>query len=144
MKDAAFAILGFGAAFTFLWMIWNIICIIGGWKVFTKAGEAGWKSIIPLYSSYIYFKISWNPIMFWIMFAFAVIGACLGRSEETFQALIGGVCSLISSFLVILQNIRLARAFGHSTLYGMGLFFLSPIFTVLLGFGGSQYIGPQR
>ena len=140
MKDAAFAILGFG----FLWMIWNIICIIGGWKVFTKAGEAGWKSIIPLYSSYIYFKISWNPIMFWIMVAFAAIGACLGQSEETFLTLIGSICSLTSTLLVILQNIRLARAFGHGTLYGLGLFFLGPIFIVLLGFGGSQYIGPQK
>lgn len=29
-----------------------IIAIIARWRVFTKAGEAGWKSIIPIYSDY--------------------------------------------------------------------------------------------
>ena len=27
-----------------------VLTVIARWKIFTKAGEAGWKSIIPIYS----------------------------------------------------------------------------------------------
>ena len=30
-----------------------VALIAGYWKVFTKAGEAGWKSLIPIYNSYV-------------------------------------------------------------------------------------------
>lgn len=35
-----------------------VIQIIAMWKIFTKAGEQGWKSIIPIYNVVILFKIS--------------------------------------------------------------------------------------
>ena len=31
-----------------------ILLIVAWWKIFTKAGEAGWKSIIPIYNIYIF------------------------------------------------------------------------------------------
>ena len=36
-----------------------IIQIIAMWKLYTKAGEKGWKSIIPIYNLVILFKISY-------------------------------------------------------------------------------------
>ena len=45
-----------GAALSVISMIsivWFIVEIIGNWKIFTKAGIAGWKSIIPIYSDYV-------------------------------------------------------------------------------------------
>lgn len=27
-----------------------VLIVIGWWKIFTKAGEAGWKSLIPFYN----------------------------------------------------------------------------------------------
>ena len=38
--------------------IFGVLVIIGLWKIFTKAGEKGWKSLIPIYNVYILFKIS--------------------------------------------------------------------------------------
>ena len=35
-----------------------IITIIGMWKVFEKAGQEGWKSIIPFYNMYVLTEIS--------------------------------------------------------------------------------------
>ena len=35
-----------------------IIEIVGFWRVFEKAGQKGWKSIIPIYNLYILFKIT--------------------------------------------------------------------------------------
>lgn len=36
----------------------GILVIIGMWMIFTKAGEAGWKAIIPLYNTYLLTKIA--------------------------------------------------------------------------------------
>ena len=35
-----------------------IIQVVAMWKLFNKAGEKGWKSIIPIYNCVILFKIS--------------------------------------------------------------------------------------
>lgn len=39
-------------------MVLLILQVIANWKIFTKAGESGWKSIIPIYNSVVLFKIS--------------------------------------------------------------------------------------
>ena len=37
-----------------------VLQVIANWKIFTKAGEEGWKSLIPVYSNYVSFKINGN------------------------------------------------------------------------------------
>ena len=37
-----------------------VLLVIAMWKIFTKAGEAGWKSIIPFLNTYVLFKIAWG------------------------------------------------------------------------------------
>jgi len=51
-------------------LIYSVCYVIGSWKIFEKAGEAGWKSLIPLYDYYIRIKISWNTGMFWVGLSF--------------------------------------------------------------------------
>ena len=38
-------------------LLLGVICTIAYWKIFEKAGEDGWKILIPLYNSYIIAKI---------------------------------------------------------------------------------------
>lgn len=47
----------------FLFIIW-ILTVIAKWRIFTKAGLAGWKSIIPIYSDYCTYRIAWNKKAF--------------------------------------------------------------------------------
>lgn len=58
-------------------LIFYIVLVIANWKIFTKAGEAGWKSIIPIYNGYILYKISWKTSVFWITVVLALIGGIL-------------------------------------------------------------------
>ena len=37
-----------------------IVFVVGMWKMFVKAREAGWASIIPIYNIYVLFKITWG------------------------------------------------------------------------------------
>lgn len=45
--------------FYFMALIWLItmILILSFWRIFGKAGELGWKSAIPFYNTYVYYKI---------------------------------------------------------------------------------------
>ena len=43
--------------------------------------------------------------------------------------------------LSIMQNVKLAKAFGKSTGFAIGLIFLNPIFLLILGFGDAKYVG---
>lgn len=41
-----------------------ILVIVAMWKIFQKAGEPGWKAIIPFYNSYTMYKIVWDTKFF--------------------------------------------------------------------------------
>ena len=64
-------------------LIWFALTILANWLMFMKAGEAGWKSIIPVYNTYTAYKIAWTPNMFWIYFIFTVL-------ESIFSSISGG------------------------------------------------------
>jgi hypothetical protein len=94
--------------------------VVMNWRIFAKAGEPGWKSVIPLYNSFILYKIAWGNG--WLMFL-------------TFIPLVGFIFPIICAF-------KLARAFGHGFGYGLGINFLPIVFYPMLAFGKSEYVGP--
>ena len=65
-----------------------VLQIIGWWKLFTKAGEAGWKSLIPLYNLYVICKISCAAKYFWsprhMGTAAAIRSACSSSPGSSF------------------------------------------------------------
>jgi hypothetical protein len=94
-----------------------VAVVAGGWKIFTKAGQPGWACIVPFYSTYVLTQIAGKPILWFIL---------------TFVPLVNFV-------IVILLGIEVAKKFGKSAGYGLGLVFLSPIFVPMLGFSDAQY-----
>ena len=96
--------------------IFAIVCL---WKVFSKAGEPGWAAIIPLYNTYVLYKISFGNGWLFLL---------------TFVPFVNAVVALILLF-------KLSSAFGHGIGFGFGLLFLNPIFMAILAFGGSDYVG---
>ena len=108
-------------AFAFIWIIGviaGIITLIAEWKMLEKAGEPGWKILIPFYNIYIVTKVAGLPGWFMIVpFLF-------------------GIGTLVWSIVVM---INLAKAFGQSTAFAIGLIFLTPILLCILGFGNAQY-----
>ena len=125
-----------------LGFVWWILDVIGKWFMFVKMGEAGWKSIIPIYSDYIIFKNVWRPIYFIALVLVSIIGAYLGQSTngETGNYLIT-LLQCASFVIAFLENIKLSRSFGHGYLFGLGLLIFNPLFTMILGFGSSVYLG---
>lgn len=127
--DAVAQMLDIISKFAIIGFIVLIITIIGMWKIFSKAGQAGWKSLIPIYNLVTLFKIA--GISPWLVLGYLA----------SIIPVIGG---LVALGITIYYNVKLAKAFGKSGLFAVGLILFSPIFTCILGFGSAQYEGVQE
>jgi hypothetical protein len=145
MEGLVNAILAGLLVYSVISIVWYIILVIANWKIFTKADEPGWMSIIPILNTYIIFKISWKASMFWIMLGSAVVGGVLASiaQDNTILLILGCVFTLAAAVIGIIDIHKLSKSFGHGVGFTLGLIFLSPIFTLILGFGSSEYIGPD-
>ncbi len=103
-----------------------ILQIVAMWKIFTKAGEEGWKAIIPVYNMITLFKISGLSPLFVLVYLAGIIPF---------------VGSLAILGITIYLNYSLAKSFGKDTGFVVGLTLLGPIFYLILGFGKDQYVG---
>ncbi len=57
--------------FIFL-VLFVLLPAIGLWKLFEKAGQAGWQAIVPIYNAYVMIKLSGKPV--WWLALFLVPG----------------------------------------------------------------------
>lgn len=106
----------------FIGLILAILTIVGCWKMFTKAGQAGWASIIPFYNQYIISKISFGNGWLFLLLLIPVVNVI---------------------FMIVMMY-KLSKAFGHGLGYCVGLIFLPFVFYLILGFDNSKYHGVQE
>lgn len=133
---------GLGAYMIFSAVVWliGIICL---WAIFNKAGESGWKALIPIYRYYLLFKISWTGLMYLLILVLsfaAIFLANLYTVSNTTILIVVAVLLLAAIIIHIVQAAKLSKAFGHGGGFALGLIFLPFIFYLILGFGNSQYI----
>ncbi|MGV8907614.1 MAG: DUF5684 domain-containing protein [Propionicimonas sp.] len=98
-----------------------VLMIIALWKIFQKAAQPGWASIIPFYNTFVLFRIAGlNPWLFLLL-----------------------LIPLVNIVIAIVVSLRLGATFGKS---GVWSFFLLALFSVIgyliLGFGSDQYRKP--
>jgi hypothetical protein len=96
-----------------------ILIIAGMWKVFVKAGQPGWAAIVPIYNIIVLLQISGKPVWWILLFLIPVVNLVIA----------------------ILVGIAIAKNFGKSDAFGVGLGLLGFVFYPILGFGDAQYQG---
>ncbi len=111
--------LGTGGTIAILAVV--VIMIVAMWKMFTKAGKPGWAAIVPIYNLVVLLQIAGKP-MWWIILL---------------------IIPFVNFIILLLMNLGIAKNFGKSGAFGVGLFLLGPIFIPILAFGSAQYIGPR-
>ena len=112
-------ILAFFGAYMMVILVLMLFLVICNWRIFSKAGKPGWAALIPFYNNYTLFSMLYGN-GWWFL-------ACL-------IPFVGIVVSIISV-------IDLAKAFGKSGGFAVGLIFLSVIFYPMLAFGSARYQG---
>lgn len=101
--------------------VFALVLLIAHWRIFVKANQPGWKSLIPFYNTYITFQIAWGQG--WLMLLTLI--------------------PIVNIVVLAMLSIKLAHSFGKSTAFGWGLILLPGIFHMILGFGSAQYEGPD-
>lgn len=100
----------------------SVLMLVSIWKIFTKAGQSGWKSIVPIYNLIISMRIIKRPVWFIILM----------------------LLPYISLVISVITSHDLAVSFGKGKLFTLGLIFLPFIFYPILAFGESKYTAPNR
>ena len=119
----------FVGIFLIVGIVISILQIIGTWKVYTKAGEKGWKSIIPFYNIAILYKISgMSPYL-----VFVYIGLLI--------PVVNIFAGIAISIITLYQRVNLMRAFKTSTGLTVAMIMVPFITYLILGFGKSEYHG---
>lgn len=142
MQDLTLVLVGFFSILVFISLILLVIYILAYWFILSKAGEPRWKALIPFYSTYTVFKLTWNTKMFALYMGLAVITNILVWMGGT-AAVASYLFSLGTMVVSILSCVKLGLSFGKGPGFIIGLVFLNPIFLLILAFDGSRYLGPE-
>ncbi len=102
-------------------VVLGLISIISYWKIFNKAGKPGWASLIPIYNYVVMLQIAKLSIVYLLL-------------------LIIPIANIFATFKI---NIEIAKKFGNSSSFGVGLALLPIIFAPLLAFSDNVYIDNQ-
>lgn len=104
-----------------------IATIVGMWKMFEKAGEPGWPSLIPFYNMYKFCEVTMANPWYWLRFFVFVI------------PVVGWVLGI---YFMYQLSVATARAYGKPDSWKWGYLLLSGVFYCITGFDQSEYYGP--
>jgi hypothetical protein len=135
---------GFGLIACIIGFVWWLIKTIALWKAFTKAGEAGWKAIIPIYHFYIEYKIAGMKNWFWYGILIAVVMWIIAAFIPDQQQLLTNIGSAIVWIIYIVVTFKFARKFGWGVFTSILFVLFYPICILILGFGSSKYEGKSE
>lgn len=112
----------FSGVYLLFWLVLLVLLIVALWKIFTKAGEAGWQSIIPIWSTVVLLKIVGRP-WWWVLLL---------------------LIPFVNLIIAIVVMLDLGKSFGKSTVFSIfGLILFSVVGYLILGFGDAKYVGPS-
>ena len=137
---------------------YEILLIVSYWKLYNKAGEKGWKAIIPIYNEFIRYKLTWKKAIFWILLVLGIVAGVLsnlvtngnitgaGASFVTVVALVFAIAFLVIS---IIGEVKLAKAYGKGVGFAVVLILTSLVALdwipmLVLAFGKSKYVGDWK
>lgn len=107
-------------------LIAYILQVLAWWRLFEKAGEEGWKSLIPIYNVWVAFKIA-NPY-----------------GSNNILWLIGSFIPLIQAFVFLVMGYKFASKFTNNMLVRI-LYMIFPFFVgLLLAFSDEYEYRPNR
>ena len=131
---------GFGVALIFVWILViaaAIVEIVALYKMFKKAGRKGYEALIPGHDTFVLFELAGINTLW-------VLGIVFGSIVMIIPILgyIAFVAFMI--FISIWLNIRLAKAFGKETGFGVLMAFFPFVMYPILAFGDAKYTAPAK
>lgn len=115
----------------YIWFSIQWLCsAVSGYFIFKKAGQEGWKSLVPLCGGAICYLLVWEPGYY---FVYVILAALFFVFP---QIIIFGIAAGILRFIF---SYKLAGCFGRGMLYAVGLWLFEPIFRIFLAAGPWEF-----
>lgn len=111
-----------GAIGGILYLVILGVFVVSLFKVFAKAGKPGWAAFVPIYNVITLLDIAGKPVWWFILLGVPVV-------------------NFIILFLV---TGAIAKQFGKSAGFGIGLLLLPFVFYPMLAFGDAKYEGAPK
>lgn len=105
-----------GAVFVIVLVIMMVFAIVGTWQIYTKAGEKGWKSLIPIYNNWIFLRLGGQSSWWAILTIFPIL-------------------NLITSVMLAIAAYNIGLKFHKSGSFVIVYLLFSPIWAIMLGYG---------
>lgn len=106
-----------GMSLLLFYMAVLVTLVVSWWRIFEKADQPGWASIIPVYNFVVLNRLAQYP--WWFIFLYFV--------------------PLVNFVVYVLTMHRIVKRFGHGIGFTVGIILLFIIFTPILAFGKSEY-----
>lgn len=110
---------GAGRLVGLLGLIAAVLSVLALREILIKAGRPGWAALVPVYDLVELLRVAGRP--WWWLFLLLI--------------------PLANAAAFLFVCFDLARAFGRSRLFGLGLLALAPVFQLVLAYGSAEYVG---
>ena len=121
------------------------------WGRMLHKAKLPWERLfVPYFGQFWQYRFAGATWVFWanliapLLAVIAIAIAAASGSAAAFQTTWGMSLILLMIVLIVLRCIycvKLSKSFGHGFFFGMGLLLLNYIFILILGYGGSEYVG---
>ena len=129
-------------------VIFMLLMAFGWAALFNKKGEEWWKALIPIYSSYVKFKLYWDVkyfitsiilivagfIMYFIAIAVLQIKNIIIMFSAVIIVIVVFIMALICIYIRIVFLQKVTKAHKKSLLFLVALFLCEPIFICALAY----------
>ena len=133
-----------------IFSVLGILTLISQWVIYTKAGQPGWAVLVPIYATFVHLRVIRRPAQWgWVILGTSTVQFFLSLYEQfalsadAREPTWAFVLSILLSLVLMVYGIRMthgiARVFGKTTVFTLGLLFLPYIFYPILAFGNAPY-----
>ncbi len=138
-----------------------VLQVISQWKLFEKAGEKGWASLIPMYNYFVMVKIATgNYTLGWVYLGICIAYTALcvvaqfimGFSADSETVSFEYVMIMLVLMAIMIPVYIIAgyvsymfgKSYGKPTVWNVCMIFISPILMIVMGFDkNTYYVGPK-
>ena len=111
--------------------------IVGRWKLYEKAGQEGWKSIIPFYNDWVYVEMAGLNSWYFLLLIAGTISVVIGIDEDI--SISNGAFRLITLVGMFFCNYNISKKLHKDTLNAVLMTLFPYIMIPLIGFS-DKYI----
>lgn len=104
-----------------------LILIIANWKLFTKAGEEGWKCLIPIYNTYTTIKIAFSGTKNYLIVA-TILSLFTGFLGDSWLVLLIALATVIINIYI---SFNFMKRYTDTGMAVLSLFFPMIIYPIV-------------